>query len=705
MTAASKGLLIELEAAGVTIARDGDFVVLAPQSKVTRELHLRVAGAKRELLALLAAAVSPLPSRPSVRPVRPVVVHFETRCPLTVEEVGARAYAEHPEMEVLTGTFLLPDGSFLEWPPDGGLPAGIVRHIDAGAGLLTFSDHDVDRFIWERLGWPGEIWANGQALARMQGRPGNFDALVRDVLGAERDSRVPSATSALGRRDRHGQLPAVTPRHRVELAQAGRTRVLAGRKVWDGGLEEAIFVEPRIRELDSIINARGFSFDIKLAEAILRVEARMAREARHGVVAPPRVVGSSYGVKQFLASAGIDAPSAKRDDLQRLLDDPNLPDSVRRVISAHLASEGIVTHKLRAALRRVGRDGRLRDALLFHGAHTGRWSGHGFQPHNLPRGASFDDDADLQHAADLVLREDLASLKDLAASRGTSASEICAALVRGCVCAPLGKTLGVVDFAQIEPRVLAWMVDDGETVDRFANGVDPYREMAAKLFDIEVCAVSEEQRRLGKALVLGCGYQMGPDRFKAYAELFGVDWSALDITPREAVAKWRAAHELVAGEYGLWALMDEAAQRAINGEATSLAHVRWERRGEDVACVLPSRRPLIYRRPRLELRRTPWGDEHPAFTYELRGQRVDSYGGKLVENVTQAICRDLLAESLLGLEEAGKMPVLHVHDECICELDDPREIEDMKSIMCRAPIWTPALPLDVTGHVGTRYRK
>lgn len=764
-------ILLELEAAGLHVSTDGTSLTLSgPNGALTPDLRARVIGSKRSILQrlaprLVATAVQCSDSAVShvahglqaeqnpgdsvegcrshdvssggacvtcgaeaspeaapaaacvVTPHTPIAVDFETRAPVSLDQVGGRAYARHPGMDVLCAVFVLPDGTFLEWIPGDAPPQAAFDLIERGTAVMAHNAHGFDRFVWERLGWPEATWIDSLPLARLRALPGNLDALAEAVLDVRKDAEGRGVTLALGRVDRSGRFPQISPAKRAAVLKYCRMDTLLVRKLWDATLAQALFIEPQVRELDVLINERGFAFDADLAHAIIRCEAKLADEARSAARVDASVLRSPMKLMRILKEGGVDLPNVRREGLLGLLDDPDLPDDLRAIAAARLASSGIASHKLRAALRRLDPDGRLRDTLSYHQAHTGRWAGRGFQPQNLPKGASFRTEADVGRAVDAMLREDLAAIHHIAAELETTAHGVCASLVRACVHAPRGGLLGVVDYAQVEARALLWMAGDDTALQRLREGVCPYRAMAAHMFGTEIVAVDDKKHRpLGKALVLGCGYQMGAPRFELYAEAFDIDWAVLGITPEAAVEAWRAAHPAVAGwpklvngrvvrEGGLWRAMQDAAERAARGATTKLGSLVWERRGSDVVCILPSKRPLVYRNVRLELRRTPWGKDVWTFTYEHRGQRVSTYGGKLTENVTQAVCRDLLADALLRLERAGKRTVLHVHDEVVAEIDDPSEVEEIEALMCRVPTWAAGLPLKATGHWGTRYRK
>jgi len=151
--------------------------------------------------------------------------------------------------------------------------------------------------------------------------------------------------------------------------------------------------------------------------------------------------------------------------------------------------------------------------------------------------------------------------------------------------------------------------------------------------------------------------------------------------------------------------MNAAALTAAKGGVAHLGRLVWQPRGADVVCVLPSGRPLVYRDVAVEMRPTKWGTDELTFTYARHGQRIGTYGGKLTENVTQAICRDVLAEALVRLERAKTRVVLHVHDEIVAELNEEAELAKMDALVRQAPTWAQSLPFATVSFAATRYRK
>jgi DNA polymerase len=647
---------------------------------------------------------------------RAVVVHISHRSIANLSEVGGVAYARHAHTEVLHVAAAMSGRPAMSLSPSEPLPQAISDALAAGAPVAAYDALRVQQHLWTRLGWPQPArWIDTLALMRIAGLPADLasaaDALDPPVEPAPSDA-VPRALTVID--PRAGALPAVGRREIESVAAVGAHTATTVRRLARERLSPWIAAGLAHIEVDARINERGFAFDSALADAVLDLADRFAREARDGVEVDGGVLASPERLRAFLQAHGLDLPDVRHATLAEVLDDPDVGDIARQVINARLATASIVANKLRAGLRHVGPDGRIRWSLVFGAAHTGRWGGRGFQPQNLPRGHA--EALDVQDLIRVAREGKLSEIRDLAAAAGLTVDDALATLVRPCVWAGPGRRLAVADYASIEARALRWLAGDDVGLEAFRTGVDLYRLMAAKLFSVELDAVTGSQRQLGKATELGSGFGMGPERLKQYAETFGVDWAAVGLTANQAVEAWRDANSKIAGlavegasiphrDGGLWKLFDRAARRAAsNGDTSTVGRCTWRRSGSDVLCRLPSGRDLVYRNARVEdVERL--GKKRPTFTYQRGRARVSTFGGKLVENVTQAVCRDLLAESLLRLDAEGHRVVLHVHDEVVCEVDGDEQLSDIMTIMETPPSWAEELPMRVVGHVQARYGK
>jgi DNA polymerase len=298
-------------------------------------------------------------------------------------------------------------------------------------------------------------------------------------------------------------------------------------------------------------------------------------------------------------------------------------------------------------------------------------------------------------------------------------------LTRACLKAREGHMLAVCDYSSVEARALAWMAGDAPAVERFRSGADPYIALAARIFGVPESSISKEdpRRKVGKAGELACGYGQGqggpknPNRgqgfgkpfgFYGYGEKNGVDWAAMakakpPLTPKIVVDTWRKMH---APSVQLWKDLEHGMKLAYAGEENSVGvgcQVHWARWNDAVVCTLPSGRSLIYHN--VHASRGKYGLE---LRYQGGKGFEKTYGGKITENIIQAICRDFLAVALVKCEDAGLCPVLHVHDEIVCEILRrlaERGLQELERIMKDLPDWGEGMPIGCEGFLCERYRK
>lgn len=700
----SAGLLDHLTSLGVVMTTDGVALDLeGPDSAITPALVAQVQQNKPELIELVMAAEP-----------EPAVVDFETRATVKLDGVGGRVYAAASSMEVICAVLRLPGGVWIEWCPGQPCPPELASAVANGTHFVAHNAHGFDKFIWQRLGWPEAAWIDTMHLARAAGLPASLDELAHVVLGERKDAAGKKVVLALGRTDRQtGRLPAISRPERAAVVSYCRRDVELTFRVWRAAAAPLGQVEPEVREVDRRVNDRGFVFDAELARGVIRMEQTLAMDAAQAAPVSSTTLSSPVRLRRWLADAGVTVSNVKAETLEDLLDNPDLPDDVARVLTARLMSSGIAGRKLRRALEWQSTDGRIRDTLAYHAAHTGRWTGRGFQPQNLPR---IPDKLDENAAVTAVLARDTSALERVAADAGVRVEEALGACLRPCIIAPPDLLLAAVDYKQIEARALLWLAGDEQGLDVFRKGIDVYSEEAAHLFGVSIGAITRSQRQFGKAMTLGAGYGMGGARFSTYGESYGIDWSSSKFTPGEVIEAWRDRHPLVAGRRtgetygghvlrrgGLWRDVEVAARRALEGQGPALAgRCQWANASGSLVCTLPSGRKIFYREARVESVTTPWGAKS-GITYAQRGKRTKTWGGKLVENIVQATCRDLLADALVRLESAGLPVVLHVHDEVVCEVSAREALAQIEAITRAGPPWAHGLPIDVEGYVARRY--
>lgn len=274
-------------------------------------------------------------------------------------------------------------------------------------------------------------------------------------------------------------------------------------------------------------------------------------------------------------------------------------------------------------------------------------------------------------------------------------------LLRATLVAAPGCSLAVCDFSGVEARALAWCANDRGALDVFASGRDPYKVAAAEIFSCRYEDIGKDERRTaGKMAELACGYQGGVDALLRIARGSGVDLAASGVNPQAIVDGWRKLHAPVVR---FWRDVQAAFIGATQGRRTEVSCFAFvpAADGSAVAAILPSGRPIVY-----EGATTVPGKYGPSPVFYGTKGREHTYGGKLTENLIQALCRDLLAASLVSVERDGLAPVLHVHDEIVCEVPRGDEgLAALKAAMLTLPDWARGFPVGAAGHFGKRYRK
>lgn len=640
----------------------------------------------------------------------PVLLDFESKSRCDLKARGGRNYWADPSTEVLCCV----------WYDTIDGRVGVGRP-PKGRQYAAHNAEGFDRFGAERMGWskPGAPWVDTAQLARTAGFPGALEALGVECgfpkdLAASRFTKslstcrrpagkgpeaIPAAVwAALSKRDkaRLGAQKTVTPEdmRRVVAYCSRDVEIMA--ESWPM-LESWRDLEAPVVAVNHAINERGVPFDSDLARALLecdRINGRRAvkRAARELGWSVRETRDAAKSPAQFCDATG--APNAQKETVAAL-DHP--------LARARQALASIVAGKLRAGLERVSPDGMLRDTHLYYGGHTGRWSSIGMQLHNMTRPAKEFEDWTGEALAELVAR--------VTAGEHHATPKECDFLLRAAIWSGPDDVLVVRDFKGVEARMLAWCAGDTKALEVFrSDNVDPYKVAAAKVFGCAYADVDKAQRTVGKILELACGYGQGGGKFAQTAAKMGADLAALGIDSFAAVKAWRTLH---APSVKFWYDVERAFRRAIEGHASRVSCFDFEpsSNGKDVAVFLPSGRPVVYREARFSHEK---GRRGTSIVYAGgKTGREHTYGGKIVENIVQAICRDLLARALVKAERAGLNPVLHVHDEAACRV--PRSARkdaagELQAIMTSLPGWAKrgphgAFPIGAAGFDGERYRK
>lgn len=501
--------------------------------------------------------------------------------------------------------------------------------------------------------------------------------------------------------------------------------------------------ELRVWQLDQIINERGIQVDAAAARSVVKVLAEVEDKLLQELTEITN--GAFKSVRQveaFTKYCGL--PDARKETVASALESPNLDPNIRRVLQIRQALSKASVLKFQAILNRVCSDGRLRGELKYHAATTGRWAGSGVQLQNLPRAGI--PEGEVEPAFELFLEEDLEVLSLLYGDP----SDLAKRLVRPTFCAGWDKDLISGDFAGIEARGLLWCAGDEDGLNLFRSGADIYCDMAGEIFGRPVTKKDKFERQIGKTAILGLGYGMGPAKFAQTCEIAG---TPIEMKlARKTVQAYRSKYRLI---QELWWATEMAAVKAVQtGKQIQVGRVIFGVRGKFLHCKLPSGRLLAYPFPQVQIlpswifptidedgetgrimvvgektksaaRRiaekratdeevilagNPLEKEKAVLSFMglVKGKwvRESTYGGKLVENIVQAICRDLMAAAMLRLEASGYPVVLTVHDECVSEIPENwGSVEEYEKLMCEAPSWAEGFPVAAEGWRGKRYRK
>ncbi len=603
---------------------------------------------------------------------------IETYCVAKLSDVGAYRYAEDPSCEILMAGWARDDGPVQVAVGEAEI-ACIPGLFDPGV-LKVAHNAAFDRTLTRaRLDWMGdqpiESWCCTMALASEWGYPRSLENLG-PALGLPRDRqknmRGKYLLRLLSQPNRKGEreMPEDHPAEWAELIEYCRQDVVTLREVyktlpaWPPG-------ELKLWRLDQKINDRGMAVDVRLAAAArdrgIRNKNELIEKVRRatGIDNP----GSTHQLNTWARTSGLDMPDWRAETVARALASAT-PGSVEHlVLEARQSLALSASSKFGSALERVCDDGRLYGAFQFYGAHTGRWAGRGVQPQNLPREA-----LGKGLSPEAAETEVEAHIADLLLGLPTD-QRVLKALVRGLFSGPLT----VVDFSAIEARVLAWLAGEQWSLDAFAAGKDIYTETASRMGGLT--------RQEGKVAVLALGYGGAAGALRSMAG---------DQLPEEKllplVRAWRKANRKVVQ---FW----EDLENAFYYGGRSGAHVEVTVDKDNRHIVLPSGRSLVYRGVRYTSQGLRFASPTPPV-----GSPTKTYGGRLAENVTQAVARDLLAAALVRLDAAGFDIVGHVHDEVI--VDGSHDVPRIADIMCDSPAWAGGLPVGAAGYVcAHRYRK
>ena len=656
-------------------------------------------------------------------------IDLETYSSVDIRKAGAWKYIESPDFEILLFSYSL----------DGGEP--VCVDIRLGDRLprwlidaLTSPDYIKKAynasFEWGCLSkffrrWlPPEQWRCTMVKALYAGYPAGLDAAGR-ALGLPEDKRKLNIGKALIRYFCVPCKPTQSNNNRTRNLphhDPDKWRLFKAYNVGDVVTEMAIdsyllnievpdFVQKEW-ETDLIINARGVAVDMDMVRGALEIGATVKQNLKDEAV---RISGLSNPNSIAQLSGWIEAetdeevPDLTKSTVSALLSREDNSPEVQRMLEIRQELGKTSTTKYDAIQNAVCADGRVRGLLQFYGANrTGRWAGRLVQVQNLPRTYT----EPLEFARDLVKDRKIDALRLIYGSIPDTLSQ----LIRTAFVASEGKILIDADFSAIEARVISWLAGEQWRLDVFRTHGKIYEASASQMFGVPIERIKKgnpeyELRQRGKVAELALGYQGGVGAMRQMDTGHQLD-SLSDDEVKDIVNRWRETNKRIRD---LWYKIDKAAVQVITqGGSVGVNSILVSREfdydyGKDYMTVtLPSGRKLYYNSPQITENR--WGN--PSISYmgmeqaKKKWKRIETYGGKLVENIVQAIARDCLSQAITHLEQAGIPVIFHIHDEVVIECSaDKASLDDVVKIISQPIPWAPDLPLGADGWVGQFFKK
>ena len=445
--------------------------------------------------------------------------------------------------------------------------------------------------------------------------------------------------------------------------------------------------------LDQQINDRGIGVDRTLVRGAIGIDKRSREEltARLQELTMLDNPNSVQQMKDWLAANGLQTDTLSKKQVAELLKTAPEPLKSVLVLRQQLAKSSV--KKYQAMENAVCSDGRVRGCFQFYGARTGRWAGRNIQLQNLPQNKM----ADLEQARSLVRAGDYDAVRLLF----DSTPDVLSQLIRTALIPSPGRAFFVADFSAIEARVIAWLAGEQWRQQVFAEGKDIYCASASQMFGVPVekHGVNGHLRQKGKIAELALGYGGSVGALKAMG---AIEMGLKEDELKPLVDAWRTANPMIVK---LWWEVDRAVTRAVSDKTAAETHgIRFTCQSGMLFITLPSGRRLAYVKPRIG--ENQFGGS--AITYmgtnaAKQWARLESYGPKFVENIVQAISRDILCYAMQALRDCAI--VAHVHDEVILEADPGMSLEAVCERMGRTPPWAQGLLLRADGYATPFYKK
>lgn len=643
-------------------------------------------------------------------------IDIETFSDIDLIKCGVYKYADSPAFEILLFAYSIDDGeiNIIDLVNGEELPEEIAEAIKSDTVIKTAFNAQFERVCLSKyLGLPEGEYLNTQSwyCTAVQAAELSLPSSLADVgaaLGLERQKMtegkelikyfcVPcKPTKSNGGRTRN--MPKDAPDKWTLFKEYCKRDVDVERQIAEKLKKYPLSKsEHDLYVLDQRINDRGVLVDLEFARQAVKlnsIQSAVATEQAYtltGLENPNSVAQ----LKEWLIENGVEIDSLSKKAVAALADETD--GDIQEMLHLRLLMSKTSVKKYEAVMRSVCKDNRVRGMMRFCGAsRTGRWSGQILQVQNLPQ----------NHLPDLTLARDIVKDGDFEMLDMTfgNVPNVLSELIRTVLIPKQNHRFIVADFSAIEARVLSWLAGEQWRLDTFRNGGDIYCASASQMFrvPVEKHGVNGHLRQKGKISELACGYGGSVGALK---NMGAVEMGVPEDELQGLINDWRNANPHIVK---LWTEVGNAAMKAIKEKTiVSLGKLVFMYERGILFIRLPSGRRLSYIKPRIGTNR--FGGD--SITYmgvgaSKKWERLETFGGKLVENIVQAIARDLLASAMMNVANAGYDIVFHVHDEIIAEAPDGQgSVDEMCKLMSINPDWADGIPLSADGYECEYYRK
>lgn len=651
-------------------------------------------------------------------------IDVETYSSVDIKESGAYKYIESPDFEIFIIGYALDDGpvKIVDLAQGEEMPEEFEEALLDPDCVKVAHNAVFERLSFKRIGYnvPAEQWYCTSVKAAYCGLPLSLDGVSKALNLTDKKldtgkalikyfSCPCKATRVNGMRTRN--YPEHAPEKWEMYKEYNKYDVLAEREIFKR-LEAYIIpdIERKMYVLDQNINDRGILVDMELAESAIAVDntytSILTQHAQQltGLENPNSPVQIRQWVEKTTGCVVMSLSKETMPDLMKEFAD--YPDVIELLnIRKKLSKTSI--KKYYAMLNCAMKDHRVRGTFQFYGANrTGRWAGRLLQLQNLSK----------NHISHIEVPREMIRARDWESVEMMydDVADILSQLVRTALIASPGKVFSVADFSAIEARVISWLANEKWRMDVFRGDGKIYEATGAKMFNVPISAITKGSvlRDKSKISELALGYE---GSLGALKRMGGERMGLSDTEMMSLVRKWRSANPAIVD---MWKEIDEASKEAVRYQrpvSCTCRNIIFDCNGEFMTIQLPSGRKLFYYGPKFKDKKIGCSTMptrvlcYQGVVQETKQWgEIDTYGGKLTENIVQAISRDLLGNSMLNLEANDYHPVCHIHDEVLCEVPEENAqayYEEMASIMGTPPEWASDLPLRADGYTTPFYLK